>query len=145
MITLKNSDEKVFYEVYVEAHTNCLYADWTGFVNVNNVKAGCLVALDLIKENNCPYIINDNTNLVGPWQQANQWIQEFWMPQAIEAGLRYMAHITSPDIFGKLSAQDLEKKAAGIFIMRLFKNKEQAEEWIKECQKKDDDTFKTNI
>ena len=107
MQTLKNLDEKVFYECHLDTQTNCIYATWTGYVNVNNVKAGCLLGLDLIKETNCPYIINDNTDLIGPWQQANEWIQETWMPQAIEAGLRYMAHITSADIFGKLSAQDL--------------------------------------
>lgn len=137
METLKNSDGNVFYKSHLDTQSNCIYSTWIGYVNLNNVKSGCLVGLDLIKETNCPYIINNNTDLIGPWQHANEWIQEFWMPKAIEAGLRYMAHITSPDIFGKLSAKDLEKKAVGIFNMRLVQNMEQAEEWIKECQKKD--------
>jgi hypothetical protein len=136
MKTLKDYDGNVFYEAYVDTQSNCLYGTWTGFINLNHVKAGGLVSLNLIKEYNCPYLINDNTNLIGPWQEANDWIEAFWTPQAIESGLRYIAHITSPTTFGKLSAEDLEKKVVGVLNMRLFKNKEQAEEWIKECQAK---------
>jgi hypothetical protein len=130
-----DSDGRVFYEAHVNPQSNCIYSTWNGFVNVENVKKACLAGLDLLKKYKCPYLINDNSNLRGPWQQANEWIETIWIPQAITLGLRYFAHIISSDIFGQLSAKDLEKKAVGIFNMRLFENVEQAEVWIKECQK----------
>ena len=75
MKILKNSEEEVFYKSYLDTEINCIRTTWIGYVNLNNVKAGCLAGLDLIKETNCPYLINDNTDLVGPWQQANEWIE----------------------------------------------------------------------
>ncbi|WP_291723190.1 hypothetical protein [Bernardetia sp.] len=134
MKTLKNSDGKVFLETYLKSDSNCIYSLWNGFVNVENVKAGCLFGLELLKEHRSPYLINDNSNLEGPWQQANEWIETVWMPQALEAGLRYFAHVVSKDIFGKLSAQDLEKKTIGVLNMRLFETVEEAESWIEEVQ-----------
>ena len=59
------------------------------------------------------------------------------MPQAIESGLHYFAHVISPDIFGQLSAKDLEKKTVGTFNMGLFENIEQAKVWIEEARLKD--------
>ncbi len=137
MVTSSHTNGKVFYKSYLDTQTNCIYSNWTGFVNVENVKTGCMAGLAVLKENECAYVINDNSDLEGLWQQANEWIQTVWMPQAVDAGLRYLAHVVSKDIFGKLSAQDLEKKSVGILSMRLFETLQQAEQWVKESQLKD--------
>ncbi len=137
MKILKNSEEEVFYKSYLDTEINCIRTTWIGYVNLNNVKAGCLAGLDLLQKHKCPYIINDNANLTGPWQKANEWIETVWMPQAIESGLHYFAHVISPDIFGQLSAKDLEKKTVGTFNMGLFENIEQAKVWIEEARLKD--------
>ena len=134
MKTLKHADGRVFLEAYLKPELNCIYSSWNGFVNIENVKTGCLAGLELLKEHKSPYLINDNSSLEGPWQQANEWIETVWMPQALEAGLRYFAHVVSKDIFGKLSVKDLEKKVVGVFTMRLFDTAEQAENWIREVQ-----------
>ncbi len=52
------------------------------------------------------------------------------MPRALAAGLKKFAHITSLDVFGALSAEELLTKA-GDFEMRIFSDRKEAEAWLK--------------
>ncbi|MFP4088972.1 MAG: hypothetical protein ACLFUB_12975 [Cyclobacteriaceae bacterium] len=74
--------------------------------------------------------MNDNSQLSGSWDEANDWIAQNWMPRALAAGLKKFAHITSLDVFGALSAEELLTKA-GDFEMRIFSDRKEAEAWLK--------------
>jgi hypothetical protein len=113
---------------------NLLYSNWIGsYLSVEQVKAGALLGLEKIKEMKVAQLLNDNRQLEGVWNQANDWVASYWMPEAIKAGLRKFAHIIPQELYAQLSAELMEDNAAkqeGEFQLKLFDNQEDAEEWL---------------
>jgi hypothetical protein len=42
------------------------------------------------------YLLNDNSQIKGPWFDSVDWLQRVWAPQAASLGLRYVAHVAQP-------------------------------------------------
>ena len=129
-IEIKKPSGKVYYELTYDKTNNWLYANWIGFTTAAELKVAADRYLEVLKETGCLYLLNDNRQLTGPWTEANEWIANDWMPRALAAGLRCFAHVVSPNIFGAMSAKDLETRMEG-FSMRLFQDIEDARAWLK--------------
>lgn len=131
-VELKNQIGKVFFTLEYDKVNDWLYANWIGFVNVEEVIQGATKCLEAFEQTHCPNFINDNRLLTGPWNKANDWIATVWMPRALEAGLKNFAFVMSPNIFGELSAKELETHLENVgFVMKNFKDFDLATEWMK--------------
>lgn len=95
---------------------------------------GSLGVLQILQHTHCPYMLNDNRGVLGSWKQANEWIEKEWMPQALNAGLRYHAHVVAPGVFGQASAEDMHLRVGNSFQMRLFEDIDEAETWLRNMQ-----------
>lgn len=130
-IEAKNKFNKVYYSVEYDKANNWNYSNWVGFVTVEEVKEACLKCLAMIESNKCPNLLNDNSQISGPWSGANEWIASVWMPKALSLELKRFAHVVSPNVFSALSAQQLVSKVEGMgFEMRIFKTKQEAQHWL---------------
>lgn len=131
---LQNKEQEVFYEVEYLQNQGFLYSNWIGsYLSFEQIKQGCLLGLDKVKEHKCPLLLNDNRQLEGTWDEANEWIATEWMPQAIQAGLMKFAHILPEDIYAQLSAEFMEdnaKEVENVFQLKMFNNQEDAEKWL---------------
>ena len=115
--------------VYQETEQR-LDVDWTGFQDLESVKHGCLLMLDMLKNNKISKVINDNTHVLGTWSDAADWAGKDWFPMMEKAGLKYFAWIYSPSAFSKLSAQKSVDVAVGNVIIQFFTDITSAETWI---------------
>jgi hypothetical protein len=70
-----------------------LRATWRGFVDPAEAMRGAENYLDHAGPFHCPYLLNDNVALRGPWFDSVQWLEQAWLPRALELGLRYVAHV----------------------------------------------------
>lgn len=130
-LELSNATGRVFYTVEYDAANRWIYSNWIGYVSVENVMEGCNLGIDALKQTGCPNLLNDNRQLTGPWKEANDWIAQDWTPRALQAGLKNFAHITSPSVFGELSAVDLETRLDDInFMLKVFKDADNASAWL---------------
>lgn len=128
---LKNKLGKLYLETRYEKGPHWVSNNWIGYVTVDEVKAGADACLELIRERGAAKLLNDNTHLTGPWDDANEWIATDWMPRALGAGLKRFAHVVSPDIFAALSAEAMQTKVSEFdFEMRIFRAKTEAERWL---------------
>ena len=82
----KNSLNQIFLTLEYDSINNWHFANWIGYASTENVKEGAVAHLKLMRENPCPYFLNNNQELVGPWDKANDWLQEVWIPQARDLG-----------------------------------------------------------
>jgi len=126
---LHDSNKKEFYSIE-STQTGWILAQWHGEINEERVKQGGLKSLEVIQATGCPYLINDNRDLKGSWLEANDWIEQELMPKLFKAGLRYVAHIYSPEFITRFSAVDLESRLQSIDF-RLFSELSLAEDWIR--------------
>lgn len=111
-----------------------LRATWLGYVDPTEAYNGAARYLEAMRDMRCPYLLNDNSRLVGPWFDSVEWLRSVWAPQAARLGLRYIAHVVQP--------QDLLDQAAGLagtsfndtLQLQLFDDVASAEEWLRQMQ-----------
>ena len=125
---------KTFLTIYYDRDNNWIYNDWEGYVTPENVKQGAMAVLDAFQTHNTFCGLNDNSKLVGPWDQVIAWIEKEWIPLITDAGLRYYAHVVDKDSFAAASAEAMAERAQGHFEMQLFNNLADARNWLRQCQ-----------
>lgn len=130
---LTNSFDKVYLTIEFDRVNNWIYNNWTGVLPTDKVIQGGQATLDFLRENKCPHMLNDNREVIGSWNAANDWIAKNWVPQVVHLGLKRFAHIVSPGIFGQASAAEMVTRVGTQLEMRLFQNVELAKKWLREA------------
>lgn len=103
------TDHQSFYEgsfikMRYEPQGQYINVDWLGYQNYDSVVKGCEIMLDLMKQNGCHLILNDNTHVKGNWSEASDWGAQVWFPAMAGAGLKKFAWIYSPSTFSRIAA-----------------------------------------
>ena len=128
---LKDDGEVYFLAKKIEGK-KYIYICWNGFVNEAKAKAGMIKELELLEEYNVSGILNDNTNITGPYpSNIFDWINTTWIPQVKSRKKLKIANLVSHQIFSKFSAQQLERKIEDV-VYKNFENKDNAEAWLSE-------------
>ena len=131
----KNNLGRVICTTQYQKEEGWIYCDWEGFANVDAVKAWGEEYLSLLKKTKCDSLLNDDSRSTGPWTQSLEWIESYLIPNVIQAGLKYYAHIVSANTFSEMSAKELNVKIAnGALEMATFKSIEEAKDWLKSKQ-----------
>ena len=111
-----------------------LRATWRGFIDPEEALRGADNYLKQLANIHCPYLLNDNTTLRGPWFDSLDWLMRIWAPQAARMGLRYVAHVVQADTkHDTITAAPLNP-ATCLFELQFFDNVPEAEEWLRSCQ-----------
>lgn len=92
-------------EVSFDSASEIMYCRWIGFQNKERIMDSGMKILDLFKKNKGIKILNDNTEVTGPWQDAAEWTATEWFPKMEDAGLQHFAWVFSDNIFAELSAK----------------------------------------
>ena len=114
-------------EITYDEATKIMICNWIGFQNKESIMASGAVILDLVKKKGISKVLNDNTLVTGPWQDAAEWTSTVWFPEMIKAGLRHFAWVFSRDIFSQLSAK---KAMPANDIVKSFNDLEEARLWL---------------
>ncbi|TGE04936.1 STAS/SEC14 domain-containing protein [Hymenobacter fodinae] len=136
-IILTNEAGKTHLTIQYDAANHWVYTNWIGYQTFENVVAGAMAYLAPIRENKCPYLLNDNRLLLGLWHHSLEWAATVWRPQAMEAGLTHFAHVVDPDSMATVTADQFQKGINRDFHMRVFSDIEEAKAWLREAQQAD--------
>ncbi|WP_151086887.1 STAS/SEC14 domain-containing protein [Hymenobacter baengnokdamensis] len=131
---LHNIFGKVSLSIEYDRANHLIYNDWQGYQTLESIILGANAYLDELVRYKCPYLLNDNTNLMGPWDHAVTWIAEDWTPRAIALGLTHFAHVVSSESFAALSAEAMFTSIGTSFQMRIFGSRTQARQWLRDAQ-----------
>lgn len=129
---ISNAFGRIFLTVEHQEHNHLIHNNWLGYQTHESIVLGANICLEVMQVYNCPFLLNDNRLVVGPWDHATDWIANDWTPRAVEAGLTHFAHVVSPESFAALSAQMMEEKINGSFRMRIFGDFDEAKWWLKQ-------------
>lgn len=133
-VITKNDMGRSICEMHYDEENKWIYATWDGYADLEAIKSWGKSYLKMVKETGCPYFLNDDSKSSGPWTNALEWIESFLIPNAIENGVRFYAHVLSESAFAALSSQELNSKIADIFEIGSFNNADDAKKWLKEMQ-----------
>jgi hypothetical protein len=131
---LKRRDGAVFITLEHRTKEGWIYVNWMGLQSVETVREGGEAMLDMLRQTGCHKILNDNRELVGPWDNANDWVEQTWTPKMIASGLKYLALVVSFGRYGQLSARDAHQRIGDSFEMRLFDDHAKARDWLRQAE-----------
>ncbi|WP_230407153.1 hypothetical protein [Pontibacter cellulosilyticus] len=119
-------------------------AKWFGHITADDVVTAAKVYLELIRKKPHTKLLNDKSLASGDWQDANDWLEYEWLPQAMEAGLKCFAHVYSYNMFSKLSARDLYLRIIPDLQMENFLSRRNAKAWLEACSEQKNTTEPTS-
>ena len=131
---LQNAFGKVFISIAYDRANHLVCNDWRGYQTLESIMAGGNACLAEIQQYQCPYLLNDNTHVTGPWDHAVAWIAQDWTPRAMAVGLTHFAHVVSPASFAALSAEAMSSSVGSSFQMRIFGEVTEARRWLRQEQ-----------
>ena len=108
-----------------------LRATWQGYVDPVEAMRGAEAYLRQAVDTPCPLLLNDNTQLTGPWFESTDWLAHVWLPQVERLGLRYVAHVVQADQHYDMLT--LLKPLALPFELQFFNELAEAQQWLREC------------
>ncbi|GAB3243525.1 hypothetical protein GCM10027346_40340 [Hymenobacter seoulensis] len=132
---LTNSFGKVYFTSEYDVRHHWVYNNWIGYQTYADVVSGADACLELVQKHSCPYLLNDNRQVIGPWDHAVSWIVQDWAPRASKLGLTHFAHVVNPASMAAPSAEAMHLGVGGRLYMRMFNEIEGAQEWLRVAQR----------
>jgi len=115
-----------------------LRTSWQGFVSPADAEQGAQAALETLQSGPIPCLLNDNSQIKGPWFDSVSWLRRVWAPQAARLGLRYVAHVAQPHTEADLGSVLLRNPFHNLFEVQVFITVEDATAWLRDCQRQAD-------
>ena len=115
-------------EIGYNTEYHYLHCNWIGFQNKEMIMKSGEKILECLTIKETSKVLNDNTQVTGPWHEAAAWTANVWFPRMESAGLKYFAWIFSPNIFAELSAK---KAMPASNVVKSFAGIAPAKEWLK--------------
>ncbi|AMJ67188.1 hypothetical protein [Hymenobacter sp. PAMC 26628] len=112
-----------------------MYNNWVGYQTYVGIVAGADACLFPLRDNRCAYLLNDNREVVGPWNHAVAWIVTDWAPRAAAQGLTHFANVVSSESMAAQSAEAMFLGIGARLQMRMFGAIEEAQAWLREAQR----------
>jgi hypothetical protein len=131
---LTNGFGKIYLTIEYDTVHKWVYNNWIGYQTYVGIIAGADACLHPLQEHNCPYLLNDNRQVIGPWNHAVEWIVTDWAPRATEQGLTHFAHVVSPESMAAQSAEAMHIGIGGHLQMRMFGDINEAQAWLRDAQ-----------
>jgi CheY-like chemotaxis protein len=120
-----------FIEISFDPATEVLYANWKGYQSVASIRTGCESMLKFLSEKKLRKVLNDNTNVLGIWRSAADWMATDWFPRMKNAGMDSFAWVYSSSRLSQISTDDtLAMLDAGKYGIKLFHEKAEAQTWL---------------
>lgn len=118
--------------LYYDEVDHWLSAVWRGYIDPLEAMRGAEAYLRHAAHTPSARLLNDNSQLHGPWFESTHWLAKVWVPQAQRLGLRYVAHVVQADQHYDILA--LNKPAILPFELQIFDDVAEAQHWLRECQ-----------
>lgn len=119
--------------VQADRESRCVYAEWKGFANSGEFRAGTTRILDAIRDIGAASLISDNRRFEGVTAQDQLWIRDTWTPLAVASGLARIAVVVAQRGLGKIATEQiLSQVGMRAFSTRTFTTVSEAMEWAAE-------------
>lgn len=132
---LTNGFGKVYLTTAYDSSNGWVYNNWVGYQTYAGIVAGANACLAPLREHACPYLLNDNRQVIGPWDHAVEWIVTDWAPRALAQGLTNFAHVVSPEALAAISAEAMHVGIGGRLQMKMFGGIDEAKAWLRQAQR----------
>jgi hypothetical protein len=129
-VNTDSADQSTCILTYDEVQS-WLRATWQGYVDPVEAQEGAAAYLHHAAQQPCSLLLNNNSQLQGPWFDSLDWLGEVWVPQAARLGLRYVAHVVQADRPTDTISSSFPLSLP--FELQIFQDLADAQQWLREC------------
>jgi hypothetical protein len=134
----QNSFGRTFYTIEYNPSLDIVDTVWTGFASDNDLRLACEVGLRLHEETKCAFKLNDNSTFTGLWSESVTWLETEWLPRAMAAGVKYLAHVAKKNSFGAAAGEVMGISSIGQQLQYChFASRQEALAWLATCQQQE--------
>jgi hypothetical protein len=120
--------------VTVDKSVPCLFINWRGYASSLQFHFVHESIIDLLQWHRLTKILGDDTSLPMIHAEDQAWVIRDWLPRAMTAGLRAVAHKSPVAHFGKVSVDNVGTGIAAKISLRTFESLDEAREWLKDVR-----------
>ena len=125
--------DQPYLSIRWDAVNRHVHSEWKGFANSEEFRSGLLRGLQAITDNHAAAYLSDARKLRVIVHEDQRWVQEKWMPLAMQAGLKRIAFVTASTGLGRLTIQDVVVLVDHHGLeSRTFSSVDAARRWVSE-------------
>lgn len=129
--------EQLFKEKYctveMDSSNGILYAKWSGFLKIDDIRKGCGAMTEFIKSSGTKLHCSDHLELKVLTDDCKDYLTGEWFPEVESIGLKKVSALVSPNIFARSSIEDVNSAAVvnlGQLTIDTFNTQQDCEAWL---------------
>jgi hypothetical protein len=120
------------FSVKYDVDIPCIMMTWQGYATSAMFRAANEQVLHVIAERRAKKLLGDITEFVLIGAEDQAWLNEDWLPRAMEAGLRIAALVTPNFYFNRVAIDNVVKKLDPTRLqVAYFATRQEAANWLK--------------
>ena len=120
------------FSVDYDVDVPCVVMSWRGYATSAVFRAANEQVLHMIGDRRAKKLLGDITEFVLIGAEDQDWLNNVWLPQAMEAGLRFAALVTPSFYFNRVAVDNVVKKLDPARLqVAYFATRDNALAWLK--------------
>ncbi|MBL3656961.1 hypothetical protein [Fulvivirga sediminis] len=131
-MAVKTLLKESFCDITYDDAKQVITAQWIGFLKTDQVKRGCDLMTEFIKENEIKFHLSDHRSLKVLSKEVQEYLGGSWFPEVESIGLTKLAVLVSDDVFTKATVDKVNESAVGSLKIHTFNSERNCFDWFKE-------------
>lgn len=121
------------YTIEIDERVDAVVHTWDEFTTGEEFREGCQELLDTIRRHDKAKMLIDTSGIQAHDDEDKQWLQEEWIPKAIDAGIEYAVSVPGESVISEMEMEEFVDQAQDFpYTYVLIGTKEEAREWLAE-------------
>lgn len=119
------------YRIEYDPVTNWVVMDWDGYATSRQFREGTERMLQLLKEHHASKVLADVKDMVLIGREDQQWLNNHFLPEAIQAGFQAIALVRPSHYFNQVAIEGISYKVDQEKLrIQIFERVEEAKAWL---------------
>jgi ferredoxin-NADP reductase len=123
------------YQIYFDTQLDCVVMRWSGYATSKQFRDGTELMLKALQEHKADKVFADIREMTLIGQEDQKWLDENFIPRAMQAGFQAMAIIRPKAYFNRVAVESVSYKVNSEKLrICFFDNRSEAEKWLSEFE-----------
>lgn len=126
-----NAEKTMVYHIYFDKVKEYVVMEWNGYANSQEFRAGTEKMLEQLEKHKASKVLADIKNMVLIAQSDQAWLQDYFIPKAIERGFQKIAIVKPDHYFNQVALQTIAAQTKRhALTMEFFEDRLSAGNWL---------------
>lgn len=121
---------KPVYKIYFDELTGIVNMEWNGYATSEQFRNGTELMLNELIKNSTTKVLAHIKHMVLIGSEDQKWLQDFFLPRAIQFGFRSLAIVKPDSYFNKVAVEAVSSNISKELTIAFFDDAESAQKWL---------------